>query len=242
MKESCCKLLKSKSTSFTELEQTAYKTLENWDGVMETSSVGASVFMVTNYHVMKYMLQQKLDEEFIKLYLNRVDHWDFLRNFLYQRTVPFEMQETPEDILYTGFKLAINELSNKHGDVPHWKWGNLHHIEFEHPLGKQKPLNSIFNVGPFGVNGGFNAVNKIMSHQGDHNYKVSSLPSTRRLIDMGNKEESYSVLPSGNSGHFQSTHYDDQVELFLKGSYRNLNFKDEQVKNQQIALFKLLPL
>lgn len=242
MKESSCKLLKSKSTSFTELEQTAYETLENWDGVMETSSVGASVFMVTNYHVMKYMLQQKLDEEFIKLYLNRVDHWDFLRNFLYQRTVPFEMQETPEDILYTGFKLAINELSNKYGDVPHWKWGNLHHIEFEHPLGKQKPLNSIFNVGPFGVNGGFNAVNKIMSHQGDHDYKVSSLPSTRRLIDMGNKEESYSVLPSGNSGHFQSTHYDDQVELFLKGSYRNLNFKDEQVKNQQIAQFKLLPL
>ena len=81
-----------------------------------------------------------------------------------------------------------------------------------------------------------------MSHQGDHDYKVSSLPSTRRLIDMGNKEESYSVLPSGNSGHFQSTHYDDQVELFLKGSYRNLNFKDEQVKNQQIAQFKLLPL
>ena len=152
------------------------------------------------------------------------------------------MQETPEDILYAGFKLAINELSSNHGAIQHWKWGNLHHIEFEHPLGKQNPLHAIFNVGPFGVNGGFNAVNKIMSHQGDHNYKVSSLPSTRRLIDLGNTAESYSVLPSGNSGHFQSTHYDDQIELFLKGTYRNVNFKDEQVQNQQIAQFKLVPL
>ena len=81
-----------------------------------------------------------------------------------------------------------------------------------------------------------------MSHQGDHSYKVSSLPSTRRLIDLGNTAESYSVLPSGNSGHFQSAHYDDQVELFLKGTYRNVNFKDEQVQNQQMAQFKLVPL
>ena len=177
MREATCKLLKIKSSSFTEIEQSAYEALENWDGVMETSSIGTSVFMVTNYHVMKYMLKEKLDEEFIKLYLNRIDHWDFLRNFLFQGTVPFNMQETPEDILYAGFKLAINELSGNHGAIQRWKWGNLHHIEFEHPLGKRKPLNAIFNVGPFGVNGGFNAVNKIMSHQGDHNYKVSSLPS-----------------------------------------------------------------
>ena len=46
MKESSCKLLKSKSTSFTELEQTAYKPLKIGT-IMETSFVGASVFMVT---------------------------------------------------------------------------------------------------------------------------------------------------------------------------------------------------
>ena len=81
MKQATCKLLKNKSTSFTEIERIAYEALKNWNGVMETSSIGTSVFMVTNYHVMKYMLKEKLDEEFIKLYLNRIDHWDFLRNF-----------------------------------------------------------------------------------------------------------------------------------------------------------------
>ena len=73
-----------------------------------------------------------------------------------------------------------------------------------------------------------------MSHQGGHTYKVSSLPSTRRLIDLGNTEKSYSILPSGNSGHFQSPNYDDQVELFLKGTYRNLNFKMSKFKANKL--------
>ena len=99
----------------------------------------------------------------------------------------------------------------------------------------------MFNLGPYGVNGGFNAVNKIMSHQGDHNYKVSSLPSTRRLINLGANANSYSILPSGNSGHFQSNHYDDQLTLFLKGEYRQLYFSPEQVALNKQTQFIITP-
>ena len=133
MKQTACKLLKNRSTSFTEIERIAYEALKNWNGVMETSSIGTSVFMVTNYHVMKYMLKEKLDEEFIKLYLNRIDHWDF-KEFLLEGTVPFKMQETPEDILYAGFKLAINELSSSHGDIKIGNGAICTYIIFEHPL------------------------------------------------------------------------------------------------------------
>ena len=246
MKNIICNALKSHgknhSKDMNPVALRALESLENWDGIMDINSVGTSVFMVANYHIMKYLLINELDEEYIRLYLNRIDHWDFLRNFLFRKTVPFNIKESQESIIYNGFINAINELTVNHGNIENWKWGNLHHIEFEHPLGKQKPLNNLFNIGPFGVNGGFNAVNKIMSHQGDHTYKVSSLPSTRRLIDLGNPSKSYSVLPSGNSGHFQSEHYDDQINLFLNGDYRNLNFTPKQVETQKTTHFKLLPL
>ena len=246
MKNVICNALKSNgknhSKDMNPVALRALESLENWDGIMDINSVGTSVFMVANYHIMKYLLINELDEEYVKLYLNRIDHWDFLRNFLFRKIVPFNIKESQESIIYNGFINAINELTVNHGNIENWKWGNLHHIEFEHPLGKQKPLNNLFNIGPFGVNGGFNAVNKIMSHQGDHTYKVSSLPSTRRLIDLGNPSKSYSVLPSGNSGHFQSEHYDDQINLFLNGDYRNLNFTPKQVETQKTTHFKLLPL
>jgi penicillin amidase len=80
-----------------------------------------------------------------------------------------------------------------------------------------------------------------MSTPGNHDYKVTSLPSTRRLIDIGNPENSYSVIPSGNSGNFWSKHYDDQLELFLNGKYRKINFSKIQVNSNSKHKLLLTP-
>ena len=243
MKDALCEGIEKKQSVLSSLEMQAYDQLAEWDGDMSTSSIGTSIFMITNYHIMKNLISPPLDEEYVKLYLNIIDHWDFLRNFLFRKIVPFDHKEIFEDIVYQGLSDAVVELENKYGNnIDNWVWGNVHHIEFEHPLGKQKPLNILFNLGPYGVNGGFNAVNKIMSRQGDHTYKVTSLPSTRRLINLGVPEHSYSITPSGNSGHFQSDHYDDQLELYLNGEYRKLNFTETQVEEQLESHYILTPL
>ena len=83
------------------------------------------------------------------------------------------------------------------------------------------------------ISGGNNVVNKIMSKPGDHNYQVASLPSTRRIISLGNKEDSYSIIPSGNSGNFWSDHYDNQVQPYINGEYRKIYFSKKEVTNKQ---------
>ena len=98
-------------------------------------------------------------------------------------------------------------------------------------MGKLSPLDYIFNLGPFPIPGANNVINKSMSNPGNHDYKVSSLPSTRRLIDIGSPENSYSIVPSGNSGNFWSDHYDDQLDLFLNGKYRKINFSKSQINS-----------
>ena len=119
--------------------------------------------------------------------------------------------------------------------------GNIHTITYEHPLGKLSPLDYIFNLGPFSIPGANNVINKSMSTPGNHDYKVSSLPSTRRLIDIGSPENSYSILPSGNSGNFWSNHYDDQLNLFLNGKYRKINFSKEQINSNLSSELLLTP-
>jgi len=59
---------------------------------------------------------------------------------------------------------------------------------------------------------------------------------------LGVPEHSYSITPSGNSGHFQSDHYDDQLELYLNGEYRKLNFTETQVEEQLESHYILTPL
>ena len=77
MKNIICNALKSHgknhSKDMTPVALRALESLENWDGIMDINSVGTSVFMVANYHIMKYLLINELDEEYVKLYLNRID-------------------------------------------------------------------------------------------------------------------------------------------------------------------------
>ena len=61
------------SKDMSPLALKALESLKNWDGFMDVNSVGTSVFMVTNYHIMKHLLINELDEEYIRLYLNRID-------------------------------------------------------------------------------------------------------------------------------------------------------------------------
>ena len=53
------------------------------------------------------------------------------------------------------FSSAIDELENQLGtNIKEWKWGNVHTLEHVHPIGRKKPFDKIFNVGPFHVMGG----------------------------------------------------------------------------------------
>ena len=240
--------LKPFTVQFSNVESKAYELLKKWDGYMPVESKGASIFQLTIYHVLKSVLEPTLGKDYFRIYMNNLDHWDFFKNFIFKKIVPFQVdslhsnEELRDKHIFNGFVNAVNEIKDKLGeDINNWGWGNIHTITYEHPLGKVSPLEYIFNLGPFSIPGGNNVINKSMSTPGNHDYKVSSLPSTRRLIDIGSPENSYSILPSGNSGNFWSNHYDDQLNLFLNGKYRKINFSKEQINSNLSSELLLTP-
>ena len=240
--------LKPFAVQFSNVESKAYELLKKWDGYMPVDSKGASIFQLTIYHVLKSVLEPKLGKDYFRIYMNNLDHWDFFKNFIFKKIVPFQVdslqinEELRDKLICNGFVNAVNEIKDKLGeDINNWDWGNIHTITYEHPLGKLSPLDYIFNLGPFSIPGANNVINKSMSTPGNHDYKVSSLPSTRRLIDIGSPENSYSILPSGNSGNFWSNHYDDQLNLFLNGKYRKINFSKEQINSNLSSELLLTP-
>ena len=86
MKNALCGALEFSKERFSDTESAAFETLKAWDANMSTSSVGVSIFMMTNYHIMKNLLSNQLDDQMVKLYLNCIDHWDFIRNLLFNKT------------------------------------------------------------------------------------------------------------------------------------------------------------
>jgi len=241
-------ILESKKESFSESETKAFAQLKSWDGFMETSTIGGTVFEFTIYHILKETLESHIGPKHLKTYLNLVDYWSFLQRFLKNDKPPVtgkdpSIQPKGRDaIVLSGFKQAIEEIVSSLGaNEKDWQWGSIHTIEYVHAVGRKKPLNLLFNVGPFPCLAEFPSINRLKSKMGDHEYKVSSLPSTRRLIDCNNPEESWSIIPTGNSGNFMSPFYDDQAQMFIQNQYRKMLFTDTQIKNESSHVLTLLP-
>jgi len=233
---------------FTDIEKVAYDKFKSWDYDNRITSVGATLFHFTTYHILKAALEDQMGEELFFTYCGTWNFWNFLKSFLKTGKNPFNIgkemsaTETRNRIVQNAFKAAVQEIREKLGEnVGDWQWGAVHTLEFIHPIGEQKPMNLLFNVGPFPVPGAAEVVNQFDAGFGWHDYEVGAGPSTRRLIDYGDLTRSWSILPTGNSGNFLSDHYDDQAEMFVKGEYRMLNFTWDQVEKNKKHEMRLLP-
>ncbi len=240
MKSAILAALMNPSNKWNSLERLALDKLNHWDGFMEVDSQGASIFQFILYQIMQESLSKSLNKEQLKSYINSIDHWNYLKGFFNNDNSL--LVNNHKLVITKSFQNAIAELSLKYGnDIDKWNWGAVHTIEYAHPLGQVKPLNYLFNVGPFPSPAEFTVVNKFKSKLGEHDYKVSSLPSTRRLINIGDPSKSFTMLPSGNSGNFMSDNYDDQALPFLQGKYRSVIFTDEQIALEKVHELTLVP-
>lgn len=135
--------------------------------------------------------------------------------------------ETRDDIIRRSLREAVAALRDRFGpDVKAWRWGEMHTVTLRHPFGLLKPLDRIFNVGPFPVGGGSTTL--ISGEYSINNpFTVTVGPSFRQIFDMANPKEVRSILPSGESGQVFQKHYSDQTGLWLNGGYR-IERSDEQ--------------
>lgn len=235
-------------TALDEKQSRALDELLNWDGNARIDSIGATIYHVTLYHILKGLVMDELGPERFEVYTDSMDYWSFLKNVIsndnsaYWDDVTTEKKETRKEIVQTAFVAAVDELTERMGSsIDSWQWGKLHQIVYKHPLGSKKPLNLLFNIGPYPAPAEAHFVNRMKSSFGKHDYIVSSTPSTRRLIDFSNPEMAVSILPSGNSGNFMSPYFDDQVQAFLRGEYRPMILNIEKAKDDMRHTLTLRP-
>ncbi|MBV8594633.1 MAG: penicillin acylase family protein, partial [Candidatus Eremiobacteraeota bacterium] len=100
-------------------------------------------------------------------------------------------------------------------------WGTANQAIFHHPMGRAWPLTEIFNIKNFDQPGdGFT----VYAAKPDHG------PASRFVDDLSNWDNSSLVLTLGESGQFNSPHYQDEVEDFAAVRWVPLPFSDAAVK------------
>ncbi len=147
------------------------------------------------------------------------------------------------DSFYSAIKSI--EKDTRSSQVEDWSWGQLHHVELSHKLfGKIKLLERKFTK-TLSVGGSANTVNVANSvSQPSGGYQQTLGASFRQIFDLGegigivtdNGGGSAYILPTGQSGHFLSFHFDDQVDRFIKG---NINYFEPRKIKTSSSLDKL---
>ena len=214
-------------TALSSSEKIAISNLRNWKGNFDKNETGPVIYNRIVYEFQKNTFSDEMGKAFSQ----------FSNTPLIEKVLPVQMAreesvwwddvstkgkvESKQDIVMKSFKNAFSFLQNQLGEnVENWTWDRVVSVEHKHPLGEIPVLRSLFNVGPFVTSGGDQVINnQIYNIDSTGYYKVKAGPSTRRVVDFSDAENSLAILPTGQSGRVFSDHYKDQAAKYLNGEY-----------------------
>lgn len=238
-------LVLNKNTSANE--QKSSQILSNWKGTNNLKDVAPTIFNKCLYFYLKNTFKDELGEDNFNAFLGTHIMKQTIASQSQNENSPWwdaittkNHKETRTEILNKSFKEAITSLEKQLGEnVADWTWNKVHTLEHQHPIGKIKTLRGFFNVGPFEVSGSNEVINNLLFTYGDiPKYDVKGGPSTRRIIDFSDVENSVSILPTGQSGNPMSKHYSDQAEMYSQGKFRKMKMnKLEIIKTSTKLMF-----
>jgi len=134
---------------------------------------------------------------------------------------------------------AYKWLKKKYGPPQNWDWVKIHALRLRHPLG-QIPFFWFLNAGSHPLDG--DAYTVRASYSVSSGYKTTHGASYRQIIDLSNWGNSICVLTSGQSGHFLSPFYRNQLPLWLQGDYHPMLFSAKDIEAKKRGVLWLKPL
>jgi penicillin amidase len=228
----------------SDFHKEALSVLTMWKGDSNLGSVGATIYQRI---INKYLINTYKDDLGTTLYKQLLSTHFIKRAIAIQITseesawwddASTNVKESKQDILTKSFMEAIDALEIQFGnDISTWTWNKVHTLEHPHALGAVEALRSYFNVGPFETGGMEEVIdNKAFNFNDEGFYPANVGPSTRRIVDFSDVENSISILPTGQSGNPFSDHYDDQALMYSKGEFRKMMMNKEEIIEKSTLL------
>jgi penicillin amidase len=209
--------------------------LRNWTFTFDRENIAAMIYQECIVQLLENTYKDEMGEELFH-------DWLILSNIpirvttklLRERTSPWfddastDSVETRDQVIRKSLQGAVAALRERFGPDPKtWRWGDAHTVTLQHPFGLRKPLDKIFNIGPFPYRGGSTT---LISGEYSFNQPFAAIigATFRQIVDFARPGEAEVVLTSGQSGQVFHPHYADQTPLWLNGAYRTVRAKQEQ--------------
>jgi penicillin G amidase len=213
--------------------------LSKWDFVMDKDSQVPTIYAVYYQKLLSNIFLDEMSEALFKeyIFLANVPYRVVMQlmkspNSVWFNNVSTQARERRDDIIRKSLTDALSELENKLGkNLVSWQWGDLHKVIFKHPFhGQSSLLDDIIDIGPFPISGdGTTIFNTEYSFTNPY---INTLgPSMRFIYDFSSPDIFEFVTTTGQSGHFNSEHYNDMTRSWLKGKYFKINTNLNSIEN-----------
>ncbi|WP_347173597.1 penicillin acylase family protein [Polaribacter uvawellassae] len=222
--------------------------LSKWNGFYGQKEIAPTIYNRFIYEVLVATYQDEMGKSFHQFINTPYQDKAFAEQIVREASVWWDniktinKKETRTDIITSSYKKAIAFLGNQLGEnVQDWTWDRVISVEYEHALGKVAALRSYFNVGPFKTRGGNEVINnQIFNLDSTGVYKIKAGPSTRRIVDFSDVENSLGILPTGQSGNLFSPHYDDQAQKYIDGEFVKMKLNQKEIEaSENVLIFKI---
>jgi penicillin amidase len=234
------------ATARSPLAATAQDLVRKWDGTLSVDSAAAAVYESWIVHMTDRTFHDKLGDAVYVDYLANGRPTFALYTMLGRPTDPwFVALGDPsvrgrDAISAVALDDVATELGDRLGaDPAKWRWGALHTVTFAHALsaGLPGPLRALFDIGPYERAGDGYSVNNGAFALATP-YALHSHASERMLVDLGDLDNSRSVLPTGQSGQPLSKHWGDQTPLWLRGELHPMWFTRARITSPDVLVVR----
>ncbi len=246
----------------TPTEEAALDTLRAWNYVLSPDSAGAAIYSAFLWRLERIVFSAMLGDEetLLHSYLGVGETILAPQNGYASRNKPLLIRllnerdnswfadsavsngpKTWDAALNRAFHAAIEDLRGRLGDnVSKWRYGAIHKMTYNHPLGMLKPLNRIFNRGPYPVGGDIDTVNMGAALVSQPE-TVITVPSYRQIVNLADPKASLSIHHPGQSGHPASKHYDDFIKPWLNVEHHPMLFDRAMIEENAAGTLNLRP-
>ncbi|NSW93800.1 MAG: penicillin acylase family protein, partial [Bacteroidales bacterium] len=223
-------------------EKNAFNAFENWNCDMNKDLIAPSLFEFFSSALAKNLLGDELEDLYDDLPASLRDYYIYrILNYGPDKWVDDIKTSVVEDfdqIVFRSFREAVKEITSAYGsDTAGWRWGAIHKLVLEHPLGSVRLLDRIFkfNSPAFETGGSRHTVCPYSYQPG---FRVDNGASERHIFNTADWDESLTVIPTGASGIPASEFYLSQSRRYVEGGFYKDAFSEKAVK--ETAKYRLV--
>ena len=231
------------------LRKKALELLGEWNGEM---SIHLSQPLIYNSWVSQFQRMILQDELGSKMHWFKSIKPDFLERVLrnvdgagiWCDIIQTQKIETCDELALMALDDAlVTNVKLIRSDIAEWRWGDYHKARFKEKIIGGYPIISYLTNIVYETPGGDNTLSMARSLRSSSNIHDVRYGSTLRIIfDLSNPNYSFMSMPTGQSGHLFSRHYDDFSILWKKDEYHQIYLDDTKSKTNASSMMNFKPL